>query len=156
MSIDRHPILLEKEWPTKVFMVLRRSHGPAAFKPEPRAFDGHRIAIESQFFDQEESSVTLRLALLVATLVVFVIYSFAVALNAGFTGFLTVAANEPWGGQMLIDLVIALGLFLIWMHGDSREQGIPELPYLILTLTTGSIGALAYLVHRTAKQAGPV
>lgn len=100
--------------------------------------------------------MTLRLALLVATLVVFVIYSFAVALNAGFTGFLTVAANEPWGGQMLIDLVIALGLFLIWMHGDSREQGIPELPYLILTLTTGSIGALAYLVHRTAKQAGPV
>lgn len=95
--------------------------------------------------------MTLRLALLSATLVLFTIYSVSVMLAEGYTGFLTVAWNEAWGGQMLVDLVIALGLFLFWMHDDSRAHEIPELPYVILTLTTGSIGALAYLVHRTAK-----
>lgn len=96
--------------------------------------------------------MTLRLAVLIAVLTVFTIYSSFVLVSDGYTGFLTVAWNELWGGQMLVDLVIALGLFLIWMHGDARERGIPEIPYLLLTLTSGSIGALAYLIHRTAKE----
>jgi hypothetical protein len=96
--------------------------------------------------------MTLRLTLLCATLIVFTIYSLSVVASDGYTGFLVVASNEPWGGQMLVDLVIALVLFLLWMHGDSRKHGIPELPYVLLTITTGSIGALAYLIHRTAKE----
>ena len=53
--------------------------------------------------------------------------------------------------QVFIDLVIALTLFLVWMFVDARERAIPAWPYALLILTTGSIGALAYLVHRAAK-----
>jgi hypothetical protein len=33
-----------------------------------------------------------------------------------------------------------------------HEHGIPAWPYFLAILTTGSVGALAYLVHRTAKE----
>lgn len=54
---------------------------------------------------------------------------------------------ETWGGaQVLCDLVIALGLFLLWLWRDARTQGRNPWPWIALTLVTGSIGALLYLV----------
>jgi len=92
-----------------------------------------------------------RLAILALVLAAFTLYTAVVVASHGYTGFLILALAEPWGGQMFVDLVIALVLFLSWMVPDARERGIPAWPYLLLVLTTGSIGALAYLVHRTAK-----
>lgn len=63
-------------------------------------------------------------------------------------GFLTLARDEPWGAQVLLDLVIACSLFLGWMRRDARERGLPAAPYFVATVLLGSIGALAYLVHR--------
>lgn len=94
------------------------------------------------------------LVLLVVVLAAFSLYTLGVVVNHGYTGFLVLAASEPWGGQMFVDLVIALTLFLIWMLRDAREQGITPWLYVALLLTTGSIGALAYLVHRTARSSG--
>ena len=90
--------------------------------------------------------------LLVAVTVGLVIYTAFVIAEAGYTGFLQFAWSHAWGGQMFVDLVIALVLFAIWMAGDARERGINPWPYLALILTTGSIGALDYLVHRTARE----
>ncbi len=53
--------------------------------------------------------------------------------------------------QVLLDLTIALSLVTIWMWQDARKQGIAPLPYVILTLTLGSIGPLLYLVRRFNK-----
>lgn len=38
------------------------------------------------------------------------------------------------------------------MRGDARRFGISPWPYAIAILTTGSIGALAYIIHRSLKE----
>ncbi len=92
-----------------------------------------------------------QLAFLAFVLIAFTLYTVGVVLEEGYTGFLTLAWREAWAGQMFVDLVIALTLFLVWMLRDAREQALPAWPYALLILTTGSIGALAYLVHRSAR-----
>ena len=91
------------------------------------------------------------LAILATVLVAFTVYSLGVVAAHGYTGFLELALAEAWAGQMLVDLVIALALFLTWMLRDARERGLPAWPYALGILTLGSIGALAYLVHRQAR-----
>jgi hypothetical protein len=99
--------------------------------------------------------MTPRLVLLLAVFAAFTVYSLAVVAGHGYVGFLTLAAREPWAMQMLIDLVIALGLFLIWGSRDARAVGLPFLPFAAATVLLGSIGALAYLVARELKGAAP-
>jgi hypothetical protein len=94
-----------------------------------------------------------RFALLAASLAVFSAYTAAVVVQHGYIGFLPLAWSEAWAGQMLVDLVIALVLFANWLVDDARERGIAAWPYLLLIATTGSIGALAYLTHRTLREA---
>ena len=93
----------------------------------------------------------LRLFSVIAVFAAFTIYTAIVVMNHGYTGFLELALTGGWGAQVFIDLCIALILFTVWMVPDAREQGIPAWPYFLAILTTGSVGALAYLVHRTAK-----
>jgi len=100
----------------------------------------------------KEVLVKLRLFSVIAVFAAFSIYTAIVVLNHGYTGFLELALTGGWGAQVFIDLCIALILFTIWMVPDAREHGIPAWPYFLAILTTGSVGALAYLVHRTAKE----
>ena len=93
----------------------------------------------------------LRLFSVTAVFAAFSIYTAIVVMNHGYIGFLELALTGAWGAQMFIDLCIALLLFTIWMVPDAREHGIPASPYFLAILTTGSVGALAYLVHRTVK-----
>jgi hypothetical protein len=81
-------------------------------------------------------------------LVPFTIFSLEVTYTHGYFGFLTLAGREPWALQMLLDLVIAFFLVGTWIRKDAKERGLPSTPYLVATLFLGSIGALAYLVHR--------
>jgi hypothetical protein len=94
----------------------------------------------------------LRLFSVIAAFVAFTIYTAIVVANHGYTGFLELAMTGGWGAQIFIDLCIALLLFTIWMVADARAHGITVWPYFLAILTTGSVGALAYLVHRTAKE----
>lgn len=48
--------------------------------------------------------------------------------------------------QVFFDLVIALGLFLVWMWRDATAAGRNPWPWLVLTLSVGSIGPLVYLI----------
>jgi hypothetical protein len=98
-----------------------------------------------------------RLGLIVSgiVLLVFGIYTGIIVAHHGYTGFLILAVEEPWGGQMFIDLVIALVLFAVWMWTDAARARLPFWPYFVAILTTGSIGALAYLVHRNARRLPP-
>lgn len=66
----------------------------------------------------------------------------------GYVGLLEVPLSTPAGIQVLFDLVIALSLFMAWMWRDARERGISPYPFLLLTATLGSIGALFYLLRR--------
>jgi hypothetical protein len=98
----------------------------------------------------------LRLFSLLTVFVVFTAYTALVIVDHGYTGFIDLALAGGWGAQIFIDLCIALVLFAFWMVPDARERGIPSAPYLVAILTTGSIGALAYLVHRTLKEGAQV
>lgn len=90
----------------------------------------------------------MRLPLLLVVLLSFTAYSIFLVHDRPFFEFITLAGREPWYQQVFLDLVISLTLFLTWARRDSRERGLPYLPYLGLTLLLGSIGALSYLVHR--------
>lgn len=94
----------------------------------------------------------LRLFSLIAVFAAFSVYSTMVILDHGYTGFMELAMTGAWATQVFIDLCIALVLFALWMFGDAKERGLPFWPYFIAILTTGSIGALAYLIHRTIRE----
>ena len=57
----------------------------------------------------------------------------------------------PLSIAIFSDLVIALSLICIWMVTDARERGTTAWGYLVLTLLTGSIGPLLYLIRRESR-----
>jgi hypothetical protein len=96
--------------------------------------------------------MTARLALCLAVLVPFLAYTEWVLATEGFLGFWAQALGSPVALQLTLDLVIALGLVLLWMRADAEETRTPFLPYLAVTLVIGSVGPLAYLIHREARR----
>ncbi len=95
---------------------------------------------------------------IVAALVLlpFAAWSTWLAADTGYFEFLRLAGREPWALQLLIDLVLSCALFTLWLVPDARRRGIAAWPYLLVTLAAGSMGGLAYLVHRAvvAHRAG--
>jgi hypothetical protein len=81
-------------------------------------------------------------------LAVFGAFSVWVVASQGYFGFLALAGREPWGLQILLDLVIAASFAAGWMIADARKRRIASWPYLIVTVVLGSIGILAYCVRR--------
>ena len=74
----------------------------------------------------------------------------------GYLAFFELHAMNAIQIQIFTDLVIALSLFLVWMLRDARERGISPAPYVVLILTLGSIGALAYLIRRSGDERAAV
>jgi hypothetical protein len=90
-----------------------------------------------------------RKALVAASiLLAFTIYSLWVVAGHGYTGFLALAWREPWGMQMLLDLIIACAFGIGWMTGDAKKHAITTWPFIVTTIFLGSIGLLAYVVVR--------
>ena len=81
-------------------------------------------------------------------LAAFTAYSLWVVAGYGYTGFLSLAAREPWGMQLLLDLVIACSFGVGWMHADARRRGMKSWPFVPVVLVFGSIGLLSYVVVR--------
>ena len=50
--------------------------------------------------------------------------------------------------QVLADLAIALVLVLVWLWRDAKATGRNPVPWVVLTLATGSFGPLIYLLTR--------
>ncbi len=79
------------------------------------------------------------------------------ALNAyvlevhGYLGFWQAILGNLAAEVAVVDLAIAIGLITVWMWGDAREQHLPFWPYALVGLFLGSLGPLAYLIHREAK-----
>ncbi|MBY0399311.1 DUF2834 domain-containing protein [Myxococcota bacterium] len=92
--------------------------------------------------------MTPRNLLVLLVLVAFSGYTALVVAETGYVGFFRNLFSNPVGIQVFIDLSIALGLILGWMRCDARRNELPFLPYLAATLLLGSIGTLAYLLHR--------
>lgn len=94
----------------------------------------------------------MRRIVLIVTLLAFLVLTTIAVLQHGFLGIFAQQFQSFGGAQVLVDLVIALSLFLVWMWKDAKAAGRNPLPWLLLTLATGSIGALIYLlVYKSAR-----
>jgi hypothetical protein len=90
------------------------------------------------------------------TLIAFLVLTVVAVGQHGYLGIFTQQFEQVGGIQVLVDLVIALSLFLVWMWNDAKAAGRNPLPWLLLTLATGSIGALVYLlVYKSANERVP-
>ncbi len=63
-------------------------------------------------------------------------------------GWIGVAIANPVSTLILVDLCIALSMVMAWIYVDARRRGVSPWPYLLLTLGTGSVGTLLYLLVR--------
>lgn len=85
-------------------------------------------------------------------LIAFSIFSGYVVYQYGYIGLFEQGLANAATIQIFLDLTIALSLVLLWMWQDARKRGVSPLPYVILTLTLGSIGPLLYLIRRVGKE----
>ena len=84
-------------------------------------------------------------ALILAILLPFAAYSTYAVYQVGYVGIFTSHFHTA-GFQVLADLVIACGLAMVWMWRDAAASGRNIWPFIVLTLTLGSIGPLLYLL----------
>ncbi|MDP3857898.1 MAG: DUF2834 domain-containing protein [Stagnimonas sp.] len=89
--------------------------------------------------------MSLPRSLVLLLLLPFTAYSVWVLETVGYIGLLK-AHMHPAGIQVFTDLVLMGLLVMVWMWRDARASGRTVWPYLLATLTLGSIGALSYLL----------
>ena len=113
-----------------------------------------QVMVFARAGDDNERMKTKHIALALVW-AAFTVFSLVVVYQHGYVGFLTLAAREPWGLQLLIDLAIALSLFAGWLVKDAKERGLRAWPWLLGMLFLGSIVAVPYLAWRRVARASP-
>ncbi|MBC7941031.1 MAG: DUF2834 domain-containing protein [Chitinophagaceae bacterium] len=83
---------------------------------------------------------------LVITLLAFSVLTALALWHHGYWGIFEPHFKTFGAAQVLMDLVIALVLFMVWMWRDARARGRNPWPWLVLTLAAGSFGPLLYLL----------
>ena len=90
--------------------------------------------------------MNMQRVLLIVILFAFMALTVLALIQHGVAGIFDHQFGNLAGMQVFIDLVIALVLFLVWMWRDARIAGRNPWPWTLLTLVTGSIGPLIYLI----------
>lgn len=90
-------------------------------------------------------NLKLMWGLLLAGFIGVNIYAFSTASVGDFQIYLSNLG--PWGTLATVDLVLALIIGIFWMWSDAKKRNVNPVPYVVLTLLTGSIGLLLYLVR---------
>jgi hypothetical protein len=99
---------------------------------------------------REEASMNWKKLLLADVLVAFLALTIWAALVRG-----AAMIDDLWsptGLLLSVDLGIALTLAMVWVWRDARARGVSPIPYIVLTLLTGSAGALLYLLRRESPR----
>jgi len=69
-------------------------------------------------------------------------------LDEGVAGMATPFRESFWTWQYFADLVIALGVVMVWMWHDCKSRGKSALPWIGATFFIGSFSPLIYLLLR--------
>jgi len=93
----------------------------------------------------------IRLAVLGLVFLGFAALNVHVIETVGYLGFWQAITANVATEAALVDLVIAMGLVTVWMWNDAQEQRLPFWPYAVVGLLLGSLGPLAYLIHRELR-----
>jgi hypothetical protein len=86
-----------------------------------------------------------RAVLIVVTILLAIITALALKFD-GLTTILVLNFQSFAEFQVFFDLVIALGLFIVWMWKDAKKTSRNALVWTITTLAIGSFGPLLYLL----------
>lgn len=89
----------------------------------------------------------MRRIFLIIVLMAFLALTTAALLQHGLWGIINPLVTSTAGAQVFVDLIIALSMFLVWMWCDAKAAGRSPWPWILLTLATGSIGSLVYLIR---------
>ena len=75
-----------------------------------------------------------------------------VLFGSGLSGFLdSVRHANGWSVLLTADLIFAFALVAAWIVRDARAHNRSPLPYLLLTVVSGSVGPLLYLLGRSPE-----
>ena len=90
----------------------------------------------------------LGLALVLVGFSALTLYAIA---SYGYVGYFEVLLSNLASIHLGVDIFIALTLVFVWMSVDARERGLPFWRYALAGLLFGSVGPLAYLIHRELR-----
>jgi hypothetical protein len=93
----------------------------------------------------------LRITVLALVFLGFAALNVHVIETVGYGGFWQAITANVATGAALVDLAIAIALITFWMWNDAQEQRLPFWPYAVVGLLLGSLGPLAYLIHRELR-----
>ncbi|MBF2099126.1 MAG: DUF2834 domain-containing protein [Gloeomargaritaceae cyanobacterium C42_A2020_066] len=91
-------------------------------------------------------------SLILVTLIPFAALTGVALWRHGYWGILEPHFQSFGEAQVFADLVIALGLVMVWMWRDARAAGRNPWPWIVATLALGSLGPLIYLLTRPTPQ----
>ena len=91
---------------------------------------------------------TLGLALVLAG---FSALTFHAIASYGYVGYFEALLSNLASIHLGADAFIALTLVFVWMSVDARERRLPFWRYAAAGLLFGSVGPLAYLIHRELR-----
>lgn len=77
----------------------------------------------------------------------FLLFSIEVVLVEGPLGFLDEHLRTAWGAQVALDLVLSVIMGLCLAVPHARRVGVRPLPWVLLTLVTGSVGLFAFVAR---------
>jgi hypothetical protein len=98
--------------------------------------------------------MSLPRSLVLLLLLPFTAYTVWVLETVGYVGLLK-SHLHPAGIQVFADLVLMGLMVMVWMWRDAQATRRTVWPYLLLTLTLGSIGPLLYLLLAPQPQSAP-
>ncbi|MBP9113517.1 MAG: hypothetical protein KBF88_11965 [Polyangiaceae bacterium] len=74
----------------------------------------------------------------------FLAFTVQVVMAEGLFGFLSEHYRTEWGKQVGIDLISSITIGLFFAVAKAKRVGVRSLPWVILTVLTGSIGLFAF------------
>ncbi len=74
----------------------------------------------------------------------FLAFTVQVVMAEGLFGFLSEHYRTGWGKQVGIDLISSITIGLFFAVAKAKRVGVRSLPWVILTVLTGSIGLFAF------------